>query len=150
VDEGASVSLRLLDAPEARQSRAIQSGGLSGHTLVTDARTGFGHNPTRFTVFFKDDRAFLLVATVKEAGEFARYDEQFRRTADSFRSMSRAEHERAQPYRIALYTVRRGDSYAGLAGRSPLPDYPEQWLRLINGQYPDGRLTPGRQIKIVQ
>jgi len=39
---------------------------------------------------------------------------------------------------------------ASLAKRSPLPDYPEQTLRLINDRYPDGKLQPGEEIKLIQ
>ena len=54
------------------------------------------------------------------------------------------------PLRIKSYRVKKGDTYSSLAEKSPIPFDPEQRLRLLNGDYPNGILQVGILIKIVE
>lgn len=141
---------RILNNPAAQQARSLDINGLSAYTLLAEVPTNIGRRPGRFTVIFKDNRAYLLSGLVKDNGDLSRFDEIFLATADSFHSITAEERELARPYRIQLYKVNPGDTYASLAATSAFPDYREERLRLINGQYPDGEPKPGTIIKLVQ
>ena len=43
-----------------------------------------------------------------------------------------------------------GDTYAELAQKVSIKSYPEETLRLINGDYPNGEPMAGDYIKIIQ
>jgi hypothetical protein len=49
-----------------------------------------------------------------------------------------------------MITATKGMSYAGLATSSPLGSNTENYLRLLNGQYPEGEPVAGQTIKIVK
>ena len=44
----------------------------------------------------------------------------------------------------------KGMTYAELARESPLGIQAEGYLRLLNGQYPEGEPVPGQLIKVVK
>jgi len=64
--------------------------------------------------------------------------------------MTAQERNLAKPYRLKIYQTKAGDTYAKLARKIPLPAYREEQLRLLNGDYPDKELAPGRLIKLVE
>ena len=67
----------------------------------------------------------------------------------SFRDLKRNELKLAESLKIKIYKVKKGDTYSSLSDKSPISYDPESKLRLLNGDYPDGKLLPGRLIKIV-
>jgi predicted Zn-dependent protease len=141
---------RILNNPNAQQARSLEISSLPAYTLLAEVNTNVGRRPGRFTVIFKDNRAYLLAGLVENSGDLARFDDIFLATATSFHTLTDKERELARPYRIQLYTVKPGDTYASLAKKTPFPNYREERLRLINGQYPDGEPEPGTIIKLVQ
>ncbi len=73
----------------------------------------------------------------------------FQATALSFRRLGPREAAAARPLRIAIRTVRTGETVESIAAGLPLPVAREGWLRLLNGLTPQQRLQPGERIKIV-
>jgi predicted Zn-dependent protease len=63
--------------------------------------------------------------------------------------MSSDEAERVQPLRLAIRTVRPGDTVEKLARRMPVGERAVQTFRVLNGLAPGEALTPGRKVKVV-
>jgi predicted Zn-dependent protease len=141
---------RILSHPQSQQARTLEINGLPAYTLVAEVNTNIGRRPGRFTVIFKDDRAYLFAGLARDSGDLSRVDETLLATATSFHTLTDEERKLARPYRIQLYTVKPGDTYASLAKKTPFPNYREERLRLMNDQYPDGEPEPGTIIKLVQ
>ena len=69
---------------------------------------------------------------------------------NSFRPLAAAQQALAQPLRLHLLHVKAGQTMAGLAQDSKLPDDPELNLRLLNGLYPRGEPRPGDWLKVLR
>ncbi len=141
---------QALGNPTPISSRALQINGLDAYSMITESNTSFGKRLTRYVTIFNGNRAYLFAGTVKDNAMMQTLDDTFLKTASGFHRITAAEKELAKPYRITLHTVKRGENYASLAAKTAFPDYREQRLRLINGQYPAGEPKPGATIKLVQ
>ena len=69
--------------------------------------------------------------------------------ARTFRRLSAGEARRLKPYKIAVRTVRGGDTVAKLARRSAFDDFAEQRFRVLNGLQPGEGLRVGQRVKMV-
>lgn len=76
-------------------------------------------------------------------------DRQFRRTIESFRTLTAQEIEAVRPLRVALLAARPGDSVEGLASRMGTPDHRIERFQVLNGLDGDAALKPGQSYKIV-
>ena len=81
-------------------------------------------------------------------------EEQFEKDIETvlagLRPMTPEDRAMITSSRIHVITAIPGDTYAKLAERSSLRSYPEETLRLLNGDYPHGEPRAGNSIKIVQ
>jgi predicted Zn-dependent protease len=68
----------------------------------------------------------------------------------SFRAMTAADLQVANSQRIMVIAAKPGDTYKTLAGKVSIKSYPEETLRVINGDHPVGEPRAGDNIKIVQ
>jgi predicted Zn-dependent protease len=66
----------------------------------------------------------------------------------SFRPIARNEGQFADPIKISWIQADGRMTYADLAKGSRLPEFPEETLRLMNGDYPTGEPKAGEWIKI--
>ena len=101
-------------------------------------------------VVYFDQRAFIIQGKAKSGEAFNTYRYDMLDTFNSFHELREGERRQARPLAIKLVTVRAGDTYAGLAQHSPLGKAAESYLRLINGNYPQGEPVPGQYVKIVE
>ena len=85
-----------------------------------------------------------------ESLNFQKFDSDFLKIINSFRTLEDEEIALSKPLRIRTYKVRKGDTYSKLSLRSSINVNAEDQLRLINGDYPDKPLSEGRIIKIVE
>ncbi len=132
------------------QGEEIDHHGLSGYTAVATINTPFGRRPTRFTVLYFKDTAYVFAGTAKDEDNPFRYDPEFLDTARSFHALTEEERELARPQRLHLVRTQTGQQFVDLAKSSAIPNHPEAQLRLINGYYPDGEPAAGQMIKIVE
>ncbi len=80
----------------------------------------------------------------------ARYDNDFRDTAFSFRQINASEAAQYnKPQRIRVVTVQPGDTIQSLANRMVVADAKEQWFRVLNGLDNGSQLQAGQKVKIV-
>jgi predicted Zn-dependent protease len=92
--------------------------------------------------------AYYLVAGLVSADRFRTDDATFLGSIRSFRPLTAAEAAAIKPFRLDLYDVRAGDTWAGLAERSG-GAVRSTTLAVMNHSSPDSQPQPGTRIKIV-
>jgi predicted Zn-dependent protease len=105
---------------------------------------------TLLGVIHDGGHAFLIQGISKSAKDFAARRHEMESCIRSFHALSAAERAQIKPLALRLITAKRGDNYASLAQRSPLGHNAEIYLRLINGQYPQGEPAAGQLMKVVE
>ena len=101
-------------------------------------------------VIYRDSSAYIFAGTARNRHTARRYDDDILATAHSFRSLAAVDAPYANEKKIAVISAPRGASYASLAAKSPITDYPEVQLRLLNDAYPDGEPVASELIKVVR
>lgn len=139
-----------LQLADMRQGTAFMANGFSGYTAIATGKTPWGTRAVRYIVLFRDTRAWIFAGATKEAASPAPQDAAIRAAAASFRKLAASEQQLARAQHLKIIRAAADASYANLARTSPIANYPEQQLRLLNGQYPDGKPVPGSWLKIVQ
>ena len=124
------------------QIQAIEVNGLPAALIDLPDSVG--------SVIFLNKQAFVLQGKGKTKPNLAAHRDQILGAIRSFRAMTAEERKLVKPLTIHVITVRAGDTYAKLAQKSPLGKSAENYLRLINAQYPNGEPQPGQRIKIVE
>ncbi len=133
-----------------RNGSAISGVAAPSYSGFTPLTTPFGRRDTRVSVVFRDTEAFLFFAAAKTDQTAAQLDEKFLATARSLHGLSPDEKRIADGLRLRIIRADAQASFAGLARKSPITNYAESVLRLINDKYPAGEPTPGQSIKIIQ
>jgi predicted Zn-dependent protease len=108
---------------------------------------GLGNVASRAAHISHNGRVFMLAGLAAPAA-FAAADAAFSPSIRTFRPLSATEAEGIRPTRLDVYTVRAGDTWASLAGRSG-GAIPPATLAIMNRQEPDAAPRAGSQIKIV-
>jgi predicted Zn-dependent protease len=127
-----------LKIPDLQQSEQLSQFGLPGFTGI---RPDTGE---RIAVFYYGQRAFVLTGATTDA-ELAN---PILESIKSFRPIARNEGVFADPVAIEWIQADGNITYANLARQSRLPQFAEETLRLMNGDYPSGEPAAGEWIKI--
>lgn len=130
---------RLLAGSELQQS------GLRGYSAIIP-----GPSAKRVAVIQQAERAYLFIAAVRGGAALEYTDEEFLQVIRSFRPLTVAERKLAEPQRIHLLQVKKGQNMAELAGQSKPPGAALDTLRLLNNFYPAGEPSPGSWLKVVR
>jgi predicted Zn-dependent protease len=133
-----------------RQGSAFVNGDLEGYTAIADSNTSFGKRAVRYVVIYRDTRAYIFAATAKNKYDSRRYDNDILAAAHSFRRLAATDAPYANEKKIAVIPAPGGATYASLAARSSITNYPEVQLRLLNDAYPDGEPVTSQLVKIVK
>lgn len=139
------------EGADLADGRRLQAGPYEGYTGIVAARTQMGPRDLRIAVVRKGDHAWIFTGAARERGALAAFDDQFLTIATSLRALTAEQRRQAQPLKLRAYTVERGDTYEALA--APVSDRLDDAaaeLRLLNGDWPDGRPQPGRLIKVLR
>ncbi len=127
-----------LKIPDLQQSESLSQFGLAGYTGIRP------DNDERIAVVYYGRRAFVFTgAASTDPLRTAILD-----SIKSFRPIARNEGVFADPVKIAWIQADGHTTYADLAKVSRLPEFPEENLRLMNGDYPTGEPQAGEWIKI--
>jgi predicted Zn-dependent protease len=120
--------------------------------LPTAVLTATTQNGERFKagVIYLDNNAYLVAGRGDSSVAFERYHPAISRAVESFRALTDAEKEGIKPLEIRTIAAAKGLTYAELARGWPLGAHAEGYLRLLNGQYPQGEPVTGQLIKIVK
>ncbi len=133
------------------KSGATMSGTeLPSYTGIARLTTPFGQRDTRVSVIYLENRAFLFLGAAKTDAAFAQNDRRFLTTARNLHALKPDEKRIAEGLRVRLLKVGTEDTFAKLATRSAISNYPEPVLRLINAKYPAGEPAAGEVIKTIQ
>jgi predicted Zn-dependent protease len=76
-------------------------------------------------------------------------DKSFRDSLSTFRRMTANEITSAQPLRLKVVEVKRGDTVEKFARRMAVADRPAERFRVLNGLGDKDRLKPGDLVKLV-
>jgi len=142
---------RLLSRASASQAEPIEVNGLQGYTaVVRAANTDFGMVPARYVVVYHNNLAYVFAGASKASTGAPKADALFMSTVKTFRRLRHNEFALAEPYKIKTIRATETTRIADLAKSSPLPEYAEQQLRLLNDLYPNKEPQPGQLLKVVE
>ena len=122
----------------------------NGLPVATVAATTRDGKPFKAAVIYHDDKAFMLAGAGESPAAFDHHQVEIASSINSFRALSDTEQESIKPLEIKTITATKGLSYAALGRESPLGVNAENYLRLLNGQDPEGEPVFGQIIKIVK
>lgn len=123
--------------------------GLTAHTGVSVISNRRGSIPTRFTVIYFQQRAYIIAGMAK-GNKLAEYDHTILETAKSFHALTDDEKLLAKPMRIKIIEASNKTRFRQLAKQSPIESHAESVLRLINAKYPSGEPDEGALIKVIK
>jgi len=132
-----------------RQGGTFETGDLEGYTAIADSSTAFGFRAVRYAVIYRNTSAYIFACAAKHIKDSRHFDDDLLATARSFRGLAAADESYAREKKLAVIRSTRVASYASLAAESPIPNYPETQLRLLNDAYPDGEPGASQLIKVV-
>lgn len=162
----ASIAVQRLSAPTEEQtpeefvSKTLkrddvvngQSTEINGYpAYVADIELAGGSaQARRIAVVYKDSSVYLFKGEVGAVGSIEDFEADWQATLNSFRAMTAEDLKVANNQRIKVIVARPEDTYAELARQVSIKSYPEETLRVINGQHPIGEPRAGDYIKIIQ
>lgn len=161
-----SITVQRLDAPADDQTPAEfvtktlkrddvvngQSLEINGYpAFVGEIKVLAGNaQARRIAVIYKDTSVYLFRGEVGPIGDVTAFEPQWRQTLESFRAMTAEDLQLASSQRIRVVEALPDQTWAELAQQASIKRFPEETLRLLNGQYPVGEPRAGDLIKVVQ
>jgi predicted Zn-dependent protease len=127
-----------LGIPELQESEELSQFGLRGYTGIHP------ESGERKAVIYLNQRAFIFTAQ----GSDEKLDAALLESIKSFRAIARNEGVFANPLEIVWVQSDGRQTYAQLARMTRIPDFAEETLRLMNGDYPAGEPKAGEWIKV--
>ncbi len=124
--------------------------GFDTYAAVTPLKTSFGQRNARFIVLFDKNHAYLFTGVSRSADNQKLFDGQFKDVARSFHRLNADEKKLATGLKLHLTKATGSTRFATLATKSPIREYAEAELRLLNDLYPEGEPSPGQTLKIVR
>lgn len=135
-----------LGIPNLQKSEALQQFRLQGYT-GTVSKDG---KSQRVAVIYLGPRVFIFTGDIAPGEAEDESDQLLLASIRTFRAIQANERFSGNESRLRYVQVGEGFTFAALARMSPIANYPEETLRLINGYYPTGTPNPGDWIKIVE
>lgn len=129
-----------------QKSEPLQQFRLQGYT-GTATKDG---KSQRIAVLYLGPRVFIFTGDIPSGAGADEVDQQLLAAIRSFRAIQSNERFAGNESRIRYVQAGEGFSFAALARLSPIGNYPEETLRLLNGYYPTGAPSTGDWIKIVE
>jgi len=133
-----------LGISDLRNTEELTMGGLTGYTGLQ-----MGEPEQRIAVIYHRGRAFVFRARADNEALKLFYDTLFISSISSFRPLTEADKTLALSRKIRYLQANSELTFEQLARYSPLKEYQEEQLRLLNGDYPNGEPTNGQWIKVV-
>ncbi len=131
-----------------KNGQALKINGLPAYTAISVINTNQGRRQVRVTVIYFEQRAYTIMGLVN--GALSQFDQAFLATARSFHALTANEKKLAKPLRLKVVQANEQTRFSDLAKQSPLSDYAESQLRLLNAKYPSGEPQKGELLKIVE
>jgi len=143
---------RQIGENNVRDGRSLTIAGMPAYIAIANrAESPFGPKPVRYVVVFDQRRrmAYIFAGAGKRDLSRIAADEDFIAMIFSLDRMNQADYRVARKLQVRVMRADETTSFEGLADESPLPNYPVERLRLINGMYPDGQPQPGQMFKVI-
>lgn len=130
---------------------SLNINGLEAYTGISVINSGQGGSqPTRFTVIYFKQRAYIIAGRSRVANALDKYDQAILDTAKSFHELTKNEEALAKPLRLKVVQADDETRFSDLAKQSPLENQAESQLRLLNAKYPDGEPKEGTLLKVIE
>jgi predicted Zn-dependent protease len=139
-----------LKVDELRDGAPLAQAPTRSYTALTTLHTPFGRRDTRVSAILRDHRAFLFLAAAKADAMARQLDDAFLATARSLHPLTSEERPLAEGLHLRVVPAAAGRTFADLARSSPMTNYAESVLRLLNDKFPAGEPAAGQPIKIIQ
>ncbi len=124
---------------------SFKQAGLEGVTAVIP-----GQPAKRVALIVKNKQAYMFIAAVKGRASLESEDGQFLSVIRSFRALTAQDKKMAKPAVIHVVQVRPGETLESLARTADLTGDKVARIRLLNGLYPNGMVSPGESLKLVR
>ena len=128
------------------EGKSIEEMSVGGFPAATATATGEQWTFRLYVVRFGSE-VYRVIYAAKNRTEVV--DKSFRDSLGTFRRMSANEIASAQPLRVKVLEVKRGDTVEKFARRMAVADRPAERFRALNGLGDKDRLKPGDFVKIV-
>ena len=128
------------------EGKSIEEMSVGGFPAATATATGEQWTFRLYVVRFGSE-VYRVIYAAKNRTEVV--DKSFRDSLGTFRRMSANEIASAQPLRVKVVEVKRGDTVEKFARRMAVADRPAERFRALNGLGDKDRLKPGDFVKIV-
>lgn len=128
---------------------AIQVNGYRSATATSTATISNQQYDVRLVAIEFDPKLMYRFSFLTPPQATGKFDEAFRRTTYSFRSISQSEANSVRPKRLETYRVRRGETATSISRRMPPEKYPLERFLILNGRYPDDPLREGEVVKVI-
>lgn len=133
-----------------RERQTLNAGNMQGYTaLAPVANSPFGQRPVRYAVFVDDEYAYVIAGANSEDAVRRRDNYRIVSAMKSFRLLDARGLRSAQIPAITVVEANSATTMGRLASASPLTEYAEEQLRLLNDFYPKGEPEPGQKVKII-
>ncbi len=143
---------RQLGQHNLRDGRKLTIAGMPAYIAIANrADSPFGPKPVRYVVAFDERKrmAYIFAGAGKRDLSRIAADEDFIAMIFSLDRMNRDDFRAARKLQVRVMRAEEETSFEALADESPLPNYPVERLRLINGMYPDGQPAAGQLFKVI-
>jgi len=141
---------KKLKVREPRDETTLAKSKLKNVSAITRGVTPFGRRDLRISVVYFGNNAYVFRGAARDNKKLKDFDPLFRKTATSLHALTRAEKKLSAGLVIRIRTLNKAGKFAKIAESSPIPNYPERILRLINDKYPQGEPKAGEKIKLIQ
>jgi predicted Zn-dependent protease len=129
---------------------ALNINGLEAYTGISVVNSSEGPRPTRFTVIYFNQRAYIVAGASKIPKDLGKYDGDILETAKSFHALTENEKVLAKPLRLKVVQATNETLFTDLAKQSSIESHAESQLRLLNAKYPNGEPRNGELLKVVE
>lgn len=120
------------------------------YAAITPISTGFGQRNARFIVLFDKNHVYQFTGVARSADNQKLFDGQFKDVARSFHHLNATEKKLATGLKLHLIRATAKTRFAQLAAKSPIREYADAELRLLNDLYPKGEPRASQMLKIVR
>jgi predicted Zn-dependent protease len=131
-----------------RKTEDLTLGELGGYTGILPGKEQ--RPDRRIAAISHRGRLFIFIGKANNPALAGFYDTLFRSSISSFRPLTEQDINIALSRKIRYQQLLTPMSFEQLAAYSPLKDFPEEQLRLLNGYYPNGEAKQGEWIKVVE
>lgn len=143
---------RQVGEGNVRDGRSLTIAGMPAYIAIANrADSPFGPKPVRYVVVFDQRKrmAYIFAGAGKRDLSRIAADEDFIAMIFSLDRMNQSDYKAARKLQVRVVRADETTNFESLAEESPLPNYPVERLRLINGMYPDGQPVPGQMFKVI-